>query len=117
MKKISKLFISFFIALCTELSAFDNEIIISGEVLDQVAVDILELNSAKEGFYLHSNSAAGATVIVRNIMEGVRSQIYQNGVLSTLPLVYDLFDGPFVLGSSPMQESKPPVLVIDIKAH
>jgi len=117
MKQLLSRLLSGFFIVTLNLSAFDNEIVIYGEVLDEVSIDILHLSSDKDGLYLHSNSNDGATVIVRNIIRDTKQQIYQNGKLLTLPISYDLFDGPFVLGSSPFENKTPPTLIIDIKAH
>ena len=119
MKKLLKVISSLILIAGVDSLALDNEIVIYGKVLDEVSVKILHVdnNSNKEGLYLLSNSDAGATVLVKNIIKNSKKQIYRNGILSKLPIVYDLYDGPFVLGTSPFDIKEDITLVIEVKAH
>lgn len=105
------------IVLPLHLCAFDNEIIITGTVADGVAIDKLMLSKNKDDVYLSSNSKSGARVLVRALEETHKERsILNNGTLESLPLIYELFQNPAFLGTSPIEDSDV-VLGIDISAH
>jgi len=117
MKRSLKFLLFLMMLVGVDSSAFENEIVIKGVVSDEVAIEVLHLSRDRDGLYLHSNSKAGATVIVDNLTHTKKQKMYQNGKLRTLPIIHDLFDGPFVLGGSLLDINEQPIIIIDVKAH
>lgn len=100
-----------------EVAGFDNEIIISGKVTDDVKVDLMNLAEGRDGLYMQTNTKDGATIVVQELEKGFRHLMYHDGVLKELPIVYNLFNEPFILGASPFDIQKKPVLNVNVKAH
>lgn len=115
MKKSLVLLMTGYMMFGIDVGAFDNQIIIEAEVLDKVELEVLSLEASRDALYLHSRNSNGATVTVKHAHVDRKQKIYHNGELQSLPLTYDLHDGPFVLASADVDYKH--LVRVDIRAH
>ena len=119
MNYVKKSFILLILFLQNTLLAFDNEIVITGRVLDGVSIDTMMLSKDKNNIFLFTNSKLGARISVKELYPDKKIKkinILNNGQKESLPLIYELFNTPSFLGTSPIKLNNI-TLGIDISAH
>lgn len=115
MKKQILLLFSAYMMLLINAVAFDNKIIIQAIVVDRVEVEVFDIKTKRDTLYLDSHNPNGVTVTVESLKNNFKQNIYQNGKLQSLPITYELSDGPFVLASTLVNEKQ--IIRVGIRAH